>query len=451
MFSSRQFVSLSGIAAAEVFGGIMTGWKNTDVSAPPDALRKMKDEIFEMSYKTIAVIIIIVTWLYGMILELLDRRSSDNPIPENVADVYDPETYKKWRAYHGEKSRFSFISRTMSCLISLVLILSDVYPAFARLFPKSDFMQMLSVFLLSSLTDLLLLPLSWYDTMVIEEKYGFNRTDKKTFWLDTLKETLIGLVLMVIIGSLLMWVHKWLGDRMIIVFAVLMTLLVLAISFLAPVFTKIFNKFTPLEEGELKEKLTDLLEKHGYKVRAIQVMDASRRSTKANAYFTGFGKMKTIVLYDTLMAQMTTDEICAVFSHEMGHGLHKDTLKNQIFSAVQMFLMAVLAWLTLRKPAIFRSFGFDGINYGFAIILIGFEFALFSPAFSLLINAYSRKAEFRADQQAVTEGYGPALISGLKKLTRENFGDLAPDPLLVKLTYSHPTLSQRISAIMPDC
>ncbi len=400
-----------------------------------------------MNYKLIAVIIIIITRLYGILLEILERRSVNNPVPGNVADVYDPETYKKWRAYHAEKSRLGFISGTVSFIISLVLILSDCYPAFARLFPVSDFLQMLSVFLLSMLTDLLLLPVSWYDTMVIEEKYGFNRTDRKTFWLDTLKEALISLLLMTVIGSLLMWAHKSLGDWMIIVFTAAMTFLVLGITFLAPVLTKIFNKFTPLEDGALKEKLTSLLEKHGYKVRAIQVMDASRRSTKSNAYFTGFGKMKTIVLYDTLVERMTEDEICAVFAHEMGHGLHKDTLKNQIFSVLQMFLMAVFAWMTLRTPGIFRSFGFEGSNYGFAIILIGFEFALFSPLFALLVNAYSRKAEYRADRQAVEEGYGAALVSGLKKLTKENFGDLAPDPLLVKLTYSHPTLSQRVTAI----
>lgn len=400
-----------------------------------------------MNYKLIAIIIIILTYLYEILLELLDRRSEGNPVPENVADVYDTETYAKWRAYHSEKSRLGFISQTMSFIISLILILSNAYPVFSRLFPKTDFLQMFSVFLLSTLTDFLILPFSWYDTMVIEEKYGFNRTDRNTFWLDTLKETIILLLLMTLIGSFLIWVHQTLGDWMIVVFTAVMMILVLAIAFLSPILTRIFNKFVPLENGELKDKLTSLLEKHGYKVRAIQVMDASRRSTKSNAYFTGFGKMKTIVLYDTLVAQMTTDEICAVFAHEMGHGLHKDTLKNQIFSAVQMFLMAVLAWLTLHSPEIFRSFGFDGINYGFAIILIGFEFALFSPVFSLLVNSHSRKAEYRADQQAVKEGYGQALISGLKKLTRGNFGNLSPDPLLVRLTYSHPTLSQRITAI----
>ncbi len=178
------------------------------------------------------------------------------------------------------------------------------------------------------------------------------------------------------------------------------------------------------------------------------MMDASKRSTKSNAHFTGFGKMKTIVLYDTLVQSMTTDEICAVFAHEMGHGLHKDTLKNQILSFIQMLILGVLAWLTLRSPEIFRSFGFDTVNYGFAIFLImGVEFALIAPLFGLLVNWFSRKAEYRADAQAVKEGYGASLVSALKKLAKENFADLSPHPLLMKLEYSHPTLSQRIEAI----
>jgi STE24 endopeptidase len=227
-----------------------------------------------------------------------------------------------------------------------------------------------------------------------------------------------------------------------------MTAFALIISFLYPVLSKIFNKFKPLEDGELKDKITALLTQNGYQVRAIKVMDASRRTTKSNAYFSGFGKMKTIVLYDTLVESMTPDEICAVFAHEMGHGLHKDTLKNQVFSFVQMALLGVLAWLTLRTPECFTAFGFSSVNYGFAMILImSVEFALVSPLFGLLIDYYSRKAEYRADAQAAQEGYGPELISALKKLARQNYADLAPSPLLVKLEYSHPTLSQRITAI----
>ena len=158
--------------------------------------------------------------------------------------------------------------------------------------------------------------------------------------------------------------------------------------------------------------------------------------------------MKTIVLYDTLVAAMTTEEILAVFAHEMGHGLHRDTLKNHILTFFQMLVLAVLAWATLRHPEIFRDFGFAGVNYGFAVILIlSVEFALISPLFGLIISWFSRRAEYRADAQAVKEGYGDALVSALKKLAKENFSDLAPSPILVALEYSHPTLSQRISAI----
>ena len=302
--------------------------------------------------------------------------------------------------------------------------------------------------LLASLSELLLLPFSWYDTMHIEEKYGFNRSSGKTFWADQLKSFLISLVLMTIIGVLLIWIHQALGDLVIVVFAGAMMLIVLLIVFLYPVFSRIFNKFTPLEDGELKDRLTALLEKHGYHVRAIQVMDASRRTTKSNAYFTGFGKMKTIVLYDTLIRQMTPDEIVAVFAHELGHGLHRDTLRNQVFTCVQMLILGVLAWLTLRSTGIYPPFGFDEVNYGFAMILImSVEFALVAPLYGLLTNYFSRKAEYRADEQAVKEGCGDALIAGLKKLSKENLSDLSPSPVLVRLEYSHPTLSQRIEAI----
>jgi STE24 endopeptidase len=401
-----------------------------------------------MDFKVLAVIILTVIYLYEMLLNIISMRSVKNPIPANVSDVYDPETYQKWRKYKGEKTRLAVISETVSFAISLLLIVLNVYAAFAGFFPKTLFLQMLAVVLLSAVSDLLLIPFSFYDTMVIEEKYGFNRSSRKTFWLDQAKGFLIGIAISLIIGCLLMWTHQALGDLLIVVFTGAMTLLLLAITFLYPVLSRIFNKFTPLEDGELKEKLTGLLEKHGYKVRAIQIMDASRRTTKSNAYFSGFGKMKTIVLYDTMLKQMTTDEICAVFAHEMGHGLHKDTLRNQVLSFLQMLIIGVLAWLTLRTPEIWPAFGFNSVNYGFAMILImSVEFAMIAPLFGLLINYLSRRAEYRADAQAVQEGYGDELISALKKLARENFADLAPSPLMVKLEYSHPTLSQRIDAI----
>lgn len=401
-----------------------------------------------MNFKLLVLVVFTIVYLYNLLLTVIHMRSAKNPIPPNVIDVYDEDTYRKWRSYHAEKSRFAIITSSVSFVIDFLLLALNMYAAFAGLFPGTLFMQMFAVVLLSVLSSLPMIPFSWYNTMVIEEKYGFNKSTAKTFWADQLKEILIGVVLMTGIGALLIWVHQALGDWLILAFAILMTLFALIISFLYPVLSKIFNKFTPLEDGELKNKITALLEKNGYRVRAIKVMDASRRTTKSNAYFSGFGKMKTIVLYDTLVETMTPDEICAVFAHEMGHGIHKDTLRNQVFSFVQMALLGVLAWLTLRTSELFASFGFSEVNYGFAMILImSVEFALISPLFGLLINYFSRKAEYRADAQAVKEGYGQELISALKKLARQNYADLAPSPLLVKLEYSHPPLSQRITAI----
>ena len=400
-----------------------------------------------MDFKAVAITVFILVYLYQLLLSVIGMRSEKNPIPANVADVYDQETYERWRAYHAEKSRFGILTSTASFVIDLVLLVSNAYAAFAGLFPANPVTQVFAVMLLPALTSILLLPFAWHNTMVIEEKYGFNRTTPRTFWADQVKEFVISLGLLTGIGALLIWVHQALGDWLVPVFAALMTLFMMLFSFLYPVMSKIFNKFEPLEEGELRGKLAGLLEKNGYHVRDIKVMDASRRTTKSNAYFTGFGKMKTIVLYDTLVQSMTADEICAVFAHEMGHGLNRDTLKNNILSFFQMLLIGAMAFLILREKGIFTSCGFDGVNYGFAVTVIAAFLGVLSPLTGYVINAHSRRAEYRADAQAVREGYAEQLITGLKKLSRDNYADLSPDKLLVKLTYSHPPLSMRIDAI----
>lgn len=401
-----------------------------------------------MNYKWIAVILMIVIYLYRMMISVLSLLSEKNPIPENVSDVYDKETYLKWREYHAETNRFGMISFSVSMFVSVMLLVFNVYAVFANLFPDGVFLQTFSVILVSSLVSLIDIPFSWYDTMVIEEKYGFNKTTAKTFWADQVKTFIISLFIFTGIGCLLFVLHRLFGDWLIPAFAVIMTALVLLIAFLYPFLSRIFNKFTPLEDGELRDKLTALLEKNGYKVREINVMDASRRTTKSNAYFSGFGKMKTIVLYDTLIEALTPDEICAVFAHELGHGLHGDTLKNHILTFFQMAMLAVFAWFTLHTVEIFTDFGFDGINYGFALLMIiGLEFPLVSPLSALITNYFSRRAEYAADAHAVKEGYGEQLIISLKSLAKENYANLSPSPIIVKLEYSHPTLSQRIDAI----
>ncbi len=401
-----------------------------------------------MNCRLLVMVLLCMSSGFGLLKDLVRARSALNPVPENVADVYDPETYARWRKYHAEKCRLAMIQKGIGFAVSAVLLLTNAYAAFAQHFAPTPNMQAFAVVLLSVLAGLSGIPGEYWDTMRIEEKYGFNRTGRKTFWLDQLKQMIISLGLMSGIAMLLLWLHRALGDWVILAFAGALALIILIFSFLYPFFSRIFNRFTPLEDGELKDRLTALLEKHGYRVRAIQVMDASRRSTKANAYFSGFGKTKTIVLYDTLVQSMTPDEILAVFGHEMGHGVHRDTLKQQALGFLQVGVLAVLAWLTLRTVELFTAFGFTEINYGFALLLImEVEFACLSPFFGLITNAYSRHCEYRADAFAAKEGYGEALISGLKKLARANFAELAPSDLLVKLDYSHPPMHRRIDAI----
>ncbi len=402
-----------------------------------------------MNEKILIIALALLGGIFPILLNLFKRRSASNPIPENVRDVYDEETYAKWRSYQAEHSRLDLISSIVSCGVNLILLLTNVYSAFASLFPSNGFVwTALAVILLdTAVSELVHLGFSYYSTFVIEENYGFNKSTKKTFVIDKIRGFIISFILMMLLSMLLAVLHTWLGDALIILFAAAMFVFGLLISFLYPLLSRIGNKFTPLEEGELRTRLMDLLESHGYKVRDIKVMDASRRTTKLNAYFTGFGSTKTIVLFDNLVEAMTPDEICAVFAHELGHGINRDTLKMQIMNIGNFLIMAVMAWVSVSFPAIHSAFGFTAINYGFAIVLTGIFLSLSNPISSMAINAYSRRAEYRADRQAVSEGYGEAMICALKKLARENFAELAPTRVSVLLEYSHPPLSDRIEAV----
>ncbi len=398
--------------------------------------------------KLLVIILALVGVGYSVILNLYKRRSAENPIPESVSDVYDDETYTKWRAYNAEHSRLDLISSIVSGVANLILLGLNVYSAFAGLFPADPVVQTLAVVLIDVVvSEIVHLGFSYHGTMVIEQKYGFNKSTKKTFVTDKIRGFILSAALSLAIAFLLMALHNWLGDYLIILFAAVMFLFSLLISFLYPLLSRIGNKFEPLVEGELRTRLMELLTSHGYKVRDIKVMDASRRTTKLNAYFTGFGSSKTIVLFDNLVNAMTPDEICAVFAHELGHGLHKDVLKLQIINIGNFLLMAVAAWLAVCSSVIHEAFGFGEVNYGFAYILIGIFISLIQPLTSMVINALSRKFEYRADRQAVTEGYGEAMIHALKKLARENFAELAPTRISVLLEYSHPPLADRISAV----
>ncbi|MBQ3064823.1 MAG: M48 family metallopeptidase [Clostridia bacterium] len=401
-----------------------------------------------MNWKLLILLMLTVGYLYRMILHIIQYHSANNPTPANVADVYDGETYQRWKSYNGEKCRLSIFSLIVSYVLMLVLLCTNAYAAFSALFPSNIYMQLIAVLLFQTVLSAVIdLGFNYAETMVIEGKYGFNRSTLRTFAVDQIRSLILELLISIGLVCILAALHGAMGDWMILLFTAVIFCFTMIISFLYPIFSRMSNKFVPLEDGELKERLMGLLTKHGYHVKAIEVMDASRRTTKLNAYFTGFGKMKTIVLYDNLINAMSTDEICAVFSHELGHGLHKDVLKMQIMNLGNMLVMATLVWLAVREPLLHTAFGFDGVNYGFAYVLLNIGLGLIQPLTGMLIGAYSRFAEFRADRQAAEEGYGAALVTGLKKLAKENFADLSPSRVIVVLEYSHPPLSARIDAL----
>lgn len=403
-----------------------------------------------MNYKMIALVIIALTFLFQTYMDWLEMKSADRPIPDNVKDIYDTEAYGKWLQYHKEKTRISLIRHLISYLFTFIMVGGNVYALIVNgLSLSGDYTAAVGVLAADMILCLLYaVPFEYADSMIIEQKYGFNRMTKKTFVIDQIKSLIINLLLTGGLCCLFILIHKALGNWLLVVFSAVMFLIILLIAFLFPVFSKIFNRFEPLPEGELRERLCRLLEENGCTVKEIKVMDGSKRSSKANAYFSGFGKMKTIVLYDTLLEQMSTDEIVAVFAHEMGHNKHKDTLKMQLMNIVNIVVMVSAAWALVSVPEIYLDFGFAGLNYGLAFVLLSSVcLAFLSPFVGLFSSMLSRRFEYQADRFAAENGYGQALISALKVLSRNSFICLTPHPLLVKLTYSHPTVSQRITAL----
>lgn len=400
-----------------------------------------------MNYRILCLILMGISFGYSLILWIAKRRSADNPIPANVQDVYDAETYQKWRSYQRENQNLSGISTLVTTVLYMVLLGSGVLSHLAT--SENPWFAMLQVLIpMFTLDAVVGAVFGYYDTFYIEEKYGFNRSTMGTFVVDQIKEWLVSIVVMSALMSIFILIYENLGDWILVLFTAILICVLFLVLLLYPWLSKLFNKFTPLEDGELRQRLMALLERNGYTVREIQVMDASRRTTRSNAYFTGAGKTKTIVLYDTIRTTMTDDEIVAVFAHEMGHGLHKDTVKNGALSILQMVVLVLLAWLTVRTEAIYPDFGFAARNYGLALLLVSMaELPLIEPLFSAVMSWMSRRAEYRADAQAVAEGCGGELISGLKKLARENLSNLSPSKLEVVLQWTHPPLSDRIASV----
>ena len=400
-------------------------------------------------FKIIALVLLSIIFLFQLFINIKSYLSRKRPIPEEVKDIYDEETYTKWKAYSADKLKVDIIFSIINFIISFALIITDVFALITKSIDNVYLSALVVLAIYIGLSAIIDIFIHGYITNIkIEGKYGFNKSTSGTFVGDSIRKIVIMTVLMIGLTMLFISLYESIGDYILILFSAILIVIVLFINILFPLLSKASNRFVSLEEGELRTRLMDLLTNHGFQISDIKVMDASRRTTKSNAYFTGLGKTKTVVLYDNMLKTLSDDEIVAVFAHELAHGLHKDSLKSTPLSYLYIAITVVLAWLLVRFPEIYKDFGFSGVNYGFGVILlfdcvIGLVFrVLMIPRLIL-----SRRAEYKADEFAAREGYGKELISGLKKLIRENLGHLNPDPLVVILSYSHPTLAQRIRNI----
>ena len=388
---------------------------------------------------------------YDMLVRYLDDSQKDKKLPDNVRDVYSDEEYAKFRAYKKDCSRTSLARAIITALMLLAFLVFDVY---ARVFawagdvaPNSMYVQYLIAVIAFALVALPIdIPFDYYETFVIEERYGMNKTTKKTFWADVVKSTIVNAVLNFGLLAMIALLFSHFGNAAILWASIAAIAFVLIFNMLSVPFMRIFNKFTPLEEGELRTKLQALCDSYGVKVKKIVVRDASRRTTKANAFCTGI-KRKTISLDDNLVNGFTTDEIVAVFAHEFAHARFKHILKSLPFALATVVLMIAGIGIVLNFPALFTAFGFTEVNYYFASYVLSLLIWPLSLGLGTVSNYLSRKHEYEADAFAARQGYGEALVSALKKLTKESLSQVNPHPWIVATEYSHPTLSQRIAAV----
>ena len=399
-------------------------------------------------YKIIALVLLGIIFLFNLFLRIRNYQSRKRPIPEELKDVYDEERYQKWQAYTADKTKVKLIFSIIAFVSMFAVIITDVLSLIVKSITNQYLSTLVILGIYIAFTMIIEVISDYVLKIKIEGKYGFNKATIKTFVGDSIRKLLLISVITIGLTFLFILIYEAMGDYILILFSAILFVIVLLVGFIFPILSKASNRFAPLEEGQLRTRLMDMLTKNGYTVRDIKVMDASRRTTKSNAYFTGFGKTKTVVLYDNMLKAMSEDEIVAVFAHEMAHGLHRDSLKRSIYTLFSIVVLVALTWLLVRFPEIHSSFGFVGVNYGFAVVLlleclVPLVFTLLGIP-SLMI---SRRGEYKADEFAAKEGYGEQLISGLKKLFNENLGDLNPDPIVVALSYSHPPLNQRIANI----
>jgi STE24 endopeptidase len=412
-----------------------------------------------MDALTILIIYLVfftLAFIWRTILVILNinhiKAHKDNQ-PAFVDQIMDKETYQKSVQYSIVRNKFSLITSTVSSILVLVLILSGAFGLFDSLLSRLNlgiYLQgILYFFIMALVFQLFSLPFSLYSQFVIEEKFGFNKMTLKLYFLDMLKGLVISAILFTPVILALFWFMDNTGSLWWVFAFGFYTLFQLFIVIIYPsVIAPLFNKFTPLTPGSLKDRIMALLEKVSYKSKGIFIMDGSKRSKHSNAYFTGLGKTKRIVLFDTLINSMDEDQVTSVLAHEIGHAKKKHIIKNLIFTLIGTLIGFFIISLLLNYTPLYLAFGFKQVSYHGILIILSFCSSAFTffllPLFALL----SRKYEYEADRfvmQALgqVEPFKQALIS----LSRENLSNLTPHPLYSFFYYSHPTLIERIAAL----
>ncbi|MBR9998445.1 MAG: M48 family metallopeptidase [Cyclobacteriaceae bacterium] len=408
----------------------------------------MKPEFLLVLY----IIIISAEFLFEKILGILNYRNLENVVPERMKGIYDPEKYKKSIAYNKENARFGFLTSTISFIVVVILIATGFFgmlDGWVRGFTGNPILVSLLFFgILYVAADILSTPFAVYDTFVIEEKYGFNKTTPRTFIIDKLKGYLLSIILGGGILFVLLILINRMGEDFWIYFWIVISGFTLFMNvFYTDLIVPLFNKLIPLEENELKKAIFGYSRKVNFPLDNIFVIDGSRRSTKANAYFSGLGKKKKIVLFDTLINNHSIEELVAVLAHEVGHYKKKHIIQTYFASILQTGIILFIMSLMIFNPDLSMAFG--GEQLAIHLNLIAF-FILFSPISTLtgiLMNMISRKNEYQADAYAAETYQAGPLQEALKKLSTHNLGNLTPHPWYVFVNYSHPPLLSRLKAL----
>lgn len=400
----------------------------------------------------IIVAIIILDYILERILDYLNRTYWSDQLPAELEGIYNPEEYRKSQRYLRVNHTFGLVTGGLSFIIILVMVLFGGFALvdqWARYISTNPIIMALVFFgIIGFAADILSIPFSAYATFVIEEKFGFNKTTVKTFILDKVKGWGIGIVIGGGLLALIVWIYTISGNWFWLIawgaisgFSIFMSL------FYSNLIVPLFNKQTPLEEGELREAIQDYAGKAKFKLKDIYVIDGSKRSTKANAYFTGFGPKKRIVLYDTLIKDHSTDELVAVLAHEVGHYKKKHTILGLVLSVLNTGLMLFILSLFINNPVLSQALGAGQASFHMGIVAFGVLYSPLSSVLGLLMNILSRRHEYAADRFAGVTYRADSLQEALKKLSVKNLSNLRPHPAYVFVHYSHPPLLKRLAAL----